>query len=467
MLGCGSLAFAWSGNRPSPGFGRLPERIGGQPELRRKARLQRSAGTRTPANERRTPLWTLKVTQMLLFAANVCFARFITVYYDHIGLSRKLMGFLLVVTPMMSFVGGMFWSIVVDITGKYKLILTSSGLLAVALVFSYLLPAVGKSWPLLLGITFVQGFLTSPAGPVVDGLCLKVLKEQTGPQEKKEEYGDQRLWSAVGWGGMAIAAGKLVDMYGVNAIFFCYGILVCINVLVIQLFISDAPKAARQGQTTVSTRQWLKTLCKFEPLWMLLNLLIYGILIALIESFLNVFLVQDFDHAPKVIIGAATAVMCLFEIPVFKYISSLWTKRGYSLVGVLWFAEFVMALRCLLYAVVPKTQPWLVLLIEPLHGFTFAAVWNATVEYAQRLATPGTEAKMQALINGLYFNVAFAVGSLLWGYWSQMPPAGFGFKRCFLIDAALTLIWLVIWAAGFALARARRRSKARLSQNVG
>ena len=123
---------------------------------------------------------------MLLFAANVCFARFITVYYDHIGLSRKLMGFLLVVTPMMSFVGGMFWSIVVDITGKYKLILTSSGLLAVALVFSYLLPAVGKSWPLLLGITFVQGFLTSPAGPVVDGLCLKVLKEQTGPQEKKD-----------------------------------------------------------------------------------------------------------------------------------------------------------------------------------------------------------------------------------------------------------------------------------------
>ena len=29
----------------------------------------------------RTPLWTLKVTQMLLFAANVCLIRFITVYY--------------------------------------------------------------------------------------------------------------------------------------------------------------------------------------------------------------------------------------------------------------------------------------------------------------------------------------------------------------------------------------------------
>ena len=40
------------------------------------------------------------------------------------------------------------------------------------------------------------------------------------------------------------------------------------------------------------------------------------------------------------------------------------------------------------------------LFVEPLHGFTFAAVWCATVTYANRLALPGTEAKMQALING-------------------------------------------------------------------
>ena len=78
---------------------------------------------------------------------------------------------------------------------------------------------------------------------------------------------------------------------------------------------------------------------------MLLNLLIYGILIALIESFLNaaqmhfvfvvadfgcmaallscwaqVFLVQDFDHAPKVIIGAATAVTCLTCLALFNRI---------------------------------------------------------------------------------------------------------------------------------------------------
>lgn len=66
--------------------------------------------------------------------------------------------------------------------------------------------------------------------------------------------------------------------------------------------------------------------------------------------------------------AALLEVMCLFEIPVFKYISSLWTKRGYSLVGVLWFAEFAtwqgfLELRLVLgdgYWLVPSAGPcWL------------------------------------------------------------------------------------------------------------
>lgn len=113
------------------------------------------------------------------------------------------------------------------------------------------------------------------------------------------------------------------DIYGTKCIFFCYAILVGLNVLVIQLFIHDSdegpvtkgPQAGAEpwewdvlGQfwrnvsirrfasalnqnlssiLQVSLRQWLQTLLKFEPMWMLTNLLIYGVLVALIENFLN------------------------------------------------------------------------------------------------------------------------------------------------------------------------------------
>ncbi|CAE7242532.1 cscB [Symbiodinium pilosum] len=234
---------------------------------------------------------------------------------------------------------------------------------------------------------------------------------------------------------MALVAGKLVDIFGTNAIFVSYGVLVGLNVLVVQLFVQDIPAGPEtaQGARRISTREWLADLWKIEPIWMLVNLLMYGLSTSLVENYLNVFLVQDFDNVPKVILGAATAVMCTFEIPVFKYIGDLWNKRGFSLVTVLWASEFVMVFRCLLYAILPRSHPWLVLLVEPLHGLTFAGVWTAVVEYARRLSRPGTEAKMQALISGIYFNVAFAAGSLIWGFVSQLPPAGIGFRRSFLL----------------------------------
>eukprot|EP00439_Symbiodinium_sp_Y106_P051350 s100_g6.t2 len=420
------------------------------------AESPKSADSKGQGRVKVTPLWVLKITQMLLFGANVCLTRFITVYYHDLGLSRKVMGLLLVMVPMMAFVGGFFWSSIVDRSGSYRRILTFTSSLGIATVFSYMLPAVGRSLPLLVLVTLLQGFVTAPAGPIVDGLCLKVLAQRS-EEGSSEAYGDQRLWSAVGWGAMALIAGKLIDIFGTNAIFLSYGILVGLNVLVVQLFVQDMPAGpgGHQGSsgTKMSTREWLADLARFELIWMLINLLVYGLLTSLVENYLNVFLVQDFDNVPRVILGAATAVMCSFEIPVFKYIGDLWSKRGYSLVSVLWASEFVMVLRCLLYASLPRSRPWLVLLVEPLHGLTFAGVWTATVEYARRLARTGTEAKMQALISGVYFNVAFAIGSLIWGFISQLPPAGLGFRRSFLLDAAVGSVWLILWAAVYRLER--------------
>ncbi|CAE8626921.1 unnamed protein product [Polarella glacialis] len=131
------------------------------------------------------------------------------------------------------------------------------------------------------------------------------------------------------------------------------------------------------------------------------------------------------------------------------------TSGRTSLIDVLVAAELVLALRCVLYAIIPRGQPWMILLVEPLHGFTFAAMWCATVEYARQLAPPGTEAKMQALVNGLFFNVAMAAGSLIWGFLSQRPPDGLGFTRCFWLDAALVVAWLAVWRGGWEIALRR------------
>eukprot|EP00403_Amphidinium_massartii_P030127 CAMPEP_0178399070 /NCGR_PEP_ID=MMETSP0689_2-20121128/15093_1 /TAXON_ID=160604 /ORGANISM="Amphidinium massartii, Strain CS-259" /LENGTH=541 /DNA_ID=CAMNT_0020019841 /DNA_START=83 /DNA_END=1708 /DNA_ORIENTATION=+ len=423
----------------------LPRRHLGQVNrLNSRTRLRQAVAPVPEKIIRTTPLWTLKVTQMLLSAGTVCLIRYLAVYYDKLGLSRDLMGVLLLVFPLVSFVGQLFWSAVVDYLGDYKATLMGTTLMGVAIVFAYLVPAVQQSFPLLCAVTAAHGFFASTSGPLLDSLSLKVLSERP---DTKENYGDQRIWSTVGWGGMALIAGSLVDGYGVAAIFFTYAALALANVGIIAVSMPSSSAKARtvaaQAAKGSSLRDGLRSI---EARWLIANLLIYGLLMSLVENFLNVYLLQDFIGTPGILLGFATAIMCMGEVPVFKVADGFMKRRKNGIMKLLVFSELALALRCVLYAVLPASCPWLVLIVEPIHGLTFAGMWCSTVAYAQKLAPPGTEARMQALLNGLFFQLAFAMGSLMWGFFVKSPAAGgLGFRRCFLIDAVATVVWVSIW----------------------
>lgn len=85
------------------------------------------------------------------------------------------------------------------------------------------------------------------------------------------------------------------------------------------------------------------------------------------------------------------------------------------------------------------------------------AMWSATVEYGQRIAPPGCVARMQALVNGIYYQVAMGIGTAMWGPLVMQPPRGLGFQNCFRLDAASIVIWGIIWQIGLML---RHRAKA-------
>jgi len=394
-------------------------------------------------SEPKTPLWTLKAMQFLIFGANVCLLRYITVYYDAIGLTRDQMGLLLVILPMSTFVGNMFWGTVVDHVGEFKRTLVSTSVGAILVVFLYLLPAVRQSLPLLMIVTALHGFMTAPSGPILDALCLSVLKEQP---ESGEEYGDQRLWSAFGWAFMGLVAGYLVDIYGTSSIFFCFAALVTANTYIICRYMPAKKRTSQAPAGDAPTARLLDVLKSKEAVWLFVNLMVYGNFMALVESYLNVFLVEEFLDVPMSLLGMATFVMCMCEIPVFKYVSRLWNggKGSIGLVNALLAAELLLSVRCVLYAYLPREHPWLVLFVQPLHGITHSMMWSATVECARRLAKPGTEAKMQALVNGLFYQISYGFGSFLWGMAVLKPPAGLGFSRCFMLDAGLVVVWFLI-----------------------
>merc|ERR1719464_327940 len=131
---------------------------------------------------------------------------------------------------------------------------------------------------------------------------------------------------------------------------------------------------------------------KFNVGWFFLNLFMYGVAMCLIENFLFVYMVKEFDGVSKMMLGASTTVMCIFEIPVFKWLGP-WievTRGDRAFTSVLLTCSIITAMRCVLYALMPPSMAWLVLVIGILQGFSFAAMWTASMEYAKRLSGPDT-----------------------------------------------------------------------------
>ena len=323
--------------------------------------------TAMSADERpHTPLWTLKACQLLGAAAWACYGRFINVFWSDIGVTRAEIGALSLATMIASFIGQLFWSMVTDRLGEYKRVLIGTSLAGTLIIFFNLVPAVQVSFWWLGVVCVSSSFFLSTGGPIIDAMCLSVLQEQ----ESEEQYGDQRLWCAVGWGGMSLVAGQLIDTFGIGFMFWGFA---SIQALYLGVCLFYMPMAKREGQQnseeTVSLRQFLN----FDVVWFFANLIVYGLAMAVVESFLLVFLNEDFENTPKVLLGASTTMMCFFEVPVFKYIDQVWAKNKDRLTSVLMACKLVLAFRCICYTLLPPNNPWLVLLIEPLHGFTFAA----------------------------------------------------------------------------------------------
>merc|ERR1712008_620232 len=235
-----------------------------------------------------------------------------------------------------------------------------------------------------------------------------------------------------------------MDAFGVSSMFASSSVLLAVTALVIAT--QYPSKHARKTRPTEqgTARRFLR----FEVIWFLSNLFIYGIFMGLVETFLFIFLMRDFIGTSKFLLGWTIAVMCLFELPVFFYVDRLFSR--FELTRLLSLCHVVFAVRCLLYSALPRSCPATVLLVEPLHGITFAMMWSVAVEYGKRLAPQGGEAKMQALINGLYYKLAIGVGSVFWGPLTELPSkGGIGFTLCFQRAAGAILAWSVLWNLGW------------------
>ncbi len=336
-----------------------------------------------------------KTFYFFYYAAMASLFPFLALHYEQIGLDKQQIGLLASLPPILVLLGGSLWGAMADATRRHKLAMASA--IAGAILFSQILATtVHFLW--LIPVVLAFAFFQSPIVPLADNSVMEILGE------RRERYGKVRLWGAVGWGASAPLIGQLVERFDLIWSFHGYSLLM-LGCLLITLRLPVA-----HASIGSPFRSGLKTLLA-DRRWLLFLFLVFagGVGMSFAHHFL--FLFMDSLGASRSLMGWSLTVATGSEMIVF-FFTDRWLRR-WGVRPLLIVAMLSSVLRLLAYSF--ADAPWQILVIQLLHGPSFALMWTAGVSYVSRLAPQGLGATAQGLFAGVNFGLAGAVGALIGG----------------------------------------------------
>jgi len=267
---------------------------------------------------------------------------------------------------------------------------------------------------------------------------------------KSNVYGQVRLYGAASWGVGAFAMGVINDFYGFEYNFILYGSLSAAAILLAWWKITNPAPLAQQASGTdgekdsegSSIQHLLTVLLQWRSIAFFTEMLVVGMGVGVVERLLFIYLMTDLGGS-AMLCGTVVLVTVAFEIPIFHHAHTILIHLGHA--GCLSIAYLCYFVRVWGYTLLtPETRHW-ILALEVLHGFTFALLYSAAVEYARLLAPPEWSSLVQSVLNVTYYNLGNGLGALLGGYIMQNYGArtmyrGFSVMICVLFIFRITAI---------------------------
>lgn len=409
--------------------------------------------------------------------------------FDVKGLPLKQIGAFGVLQPGIKFVASPFWTWLADSRQAHLGVFTLCSLIPCAIRLGYLAAgSFGAVVILLLG----AGLVNAGAGPMLDAGVLATIRDP-------DEWGRHRLWGAVGFGSAVLVLGYVVQWTGsFIPMFAMHLILTVLSVALVRRYLplGRVTRKRDEGEperVPLTSARLANILCgSSQRAAFFFVVLLSGVCTGVINNFLFLFLQRDLGaptglvssfmgfppwapccllrHCrrptssdpplpthrrspipvnpplpthlyafPPMKIGMSRAVTCAAEVPMFWYAGRLIKRLGVP--GTLIIACICYVIRFIGYAFLK--DPWLVLAIEPLHGVTYALMWNASASYAHRIAPPGLGATSQGILSGVHWGLGQACGALFGGFVYQQHGA----KTMFLASAVSAGAGLVLMCA--------------------
>jgi MFS transporter, PPP family, 3-phenylpropionic acid transporter len=349
---------------------------------------------------------------------------FLAIYYSRLGFTGQQIGVLRGIAPFATLVAAPLWGALADATRRHKMI----WLLAIAGAWAAVLAlASTASYALLIAIVIGHALLGAPIVPLADSAVISLLGE------RRDRYGTQRLFGAIGWGVGGLLIGLVIERHGLEWSFVGYlALMACAGLMAARIPVIDV--ALKRSYTEdlrslLSNASWLV---------FLLAMLIGGLYIAVEINYLMLYM-QSLG-AGEALMGLALVLSTVGELPVWALAPYLLRRLGSR--GLLSVALVSGAIQGLAFSLAPTA--WLVLPAQLLHGLAFSAAWTAGVAYAASMAPPGTQATAQGLFGGVLMGLAISVGALLGGWLFDEVGGAMTFR----LAAAMPLVALVLLWTG-------------------
>jgi len=268
---------------------------------------------------------------------------------------------------------------------------------------------------------------------------------------RKIEYGKQRVWGAFGAMSGITLTNLVIEYFpSVNitcytGLYITYGVftfLVTVSMLFLYkgLSFETTEKDEEKAEVTVKMKHnfkkiLLKTLLRFDMLFFYFTTLIAGMVYATYTSFFYLHL--TYLRAPPVVFSLSIVVAAagamfgfFFSNKIMKLVGGTWKTI------ILTFLAF--ATRNAAIALI--VNPWLILLAQTIHPFTFVLYMAVGLRHLKEVSPLPVITTMVSLFISTFMGLGAIVGSSL----SGVVFNSYGGRATFLSASALSFIWALI-----------------------
>ncbi|KAJ1457382.1 major facilitator superfamily domain-containing protein [Pelagophyceae sp. CCMP2097] len=368
------------------------------------------------AAEPRLPLCMLRLLFLLGALSSSSWGRFGTIYYHGKGLSALQIGIVEGTMPLVGVLASTSWAVVADLRKQKKKVYIISSFLGTS---ALLLLGVGwvvrrSFWRILLVSLGTKLFQS-------DGILDSFALDCVGPNAP-QLYGRLRLWGSVGWGTAALAMGAINDKFGFGPNFYIFAGSNYLMLTLLAFAVPSDPGRSKsrlfattdaEGPSKPSKSALWEVVTSRHCLAFLGEVFVFGACVGVVERLLFLYIVDDL-RGDSTLCGLVVFVSSAFNIPVFQNAGFLLKRVGHARLMAL--SQLCYFTRVFGYTLLQPKTKYFVLVLETLHGCTFAMLWIAAVERARMIAPPGWGATLQTLLATTYYSLGPGVGALVGGY---------------------------------------------------